>query len=593
MIKFLYLLSVIAFYIIKDIECSNIYDALRNYYDSDIHTQFEKEWKQYRHAFENEIASSLQQNFGSKALNIYEPDRHDAHYLAGGFHLTDGVVMVYFFEMVLRELPALIGPKLNLDLPSNYVKVESKVDRMFIDTTYYVARNSSSVIYASPDDQKDLSPFSLQQVDNFGRVVIVVEDCSLSGISIATMNGDSVNMGHSSFMLSNCKFTVEISTPNSGAPPVIAPYFPKGPKEKLEIVISKPIREELHTKLQGAMYSYINTTVVLGSKVSNFRNSQHQLFKSYAEFMTDYVAKVNQKTLTANKGHVNLANYEILMNTETDKAKWQCHMALKDVMLYGLDTAYVARSGGPYKDGSEPNTAADAVTFSSIQIHGKVSHDDDGKGSTTHDFAAELTDITVNIIIDIQKGRTELRDILLTGWRSLEFSIIPWETQYTDRHGYQSLVYGHMLNELPVRIKDHLTSILGAPIDGNKQGDDDNNYDDGGDGDGGDGDGGDVAGNEEEGRDENGGVDDNDDSGDNTAKEKQLNNKDEFFSDGLDENFFSDEEFFSDDVLDENFFSDDNLENDFLSEFETDGKKDNVEDNEVLGGGEPSENSED
>ncbi|XP_061716303.1 uncharacterized protein LOC133524350 [Cydia pomonella] len=416
MIKFLCLLSVTAFYIIKDIECSNIYDALRNYYDSDIHQQFEKEWKKYRRAFENEIASNLQENFGTKALNIYEPDRRDAHFLAGGFHLTDGVVMVYFFEMVLRELPALIGTKLNIDLSSNHVKLESKVDRMFIDTSYYVARNSSSVIYASPDDQKELSPFSLQQVDNLGKVVIVVEDCSLSGISIATLSGDSVNIGHCTFMLSNCKFTVEISTPNSGAPPVIAPYFPKGPKEKLEIVISKPIREELHTKLQGAMYSYINTSVVLGSHASNFRNSQHQLFKSYAEFMTDYVAKVNQKTLKANKGHVNLANYEILMNTETDKRRWQCHMTLRDVTLYGLDTAYVARSGGPYNDGSGTNTAADAITFSSIQIRGKVTHDD-GKGSITYDFAAELTDITVNIIIDIQEGQPKLRDILLTGWR--------------------------------------------------------------------------------------------------------------------------------------------------------------------------------
>ncbi|XP_047991800.1 uncharacterized protein DDB_G0290685-like [Leguminivora glycinivorella] len=571
MIKFLYFLSVIALYIVKDIECSSINDELRSYYDSDIQQQFKNEWKKYRVAFENEIATNLQENFGTKALNIFEPDRHVTHFLAGGFHLTDGVVMVYFFEMVLRELPALIGPKLTINLPSNYIQVHSKVDRMFIDTTYYVARNSSTVIYASPDDQKELSPFSLQQVDNMGKVVIVAEDCTLNGISIATLSGDSVNVGHCTYQLTECKFSVEISTPNSGAPPVIAPYFPRGPKEKLEIVISKPFREELQIKLQGAMNSYINTSVLLGSQGPNIRNNQHKLFKSYSDFMTDYVHKINQNTLKSNKGHVNLPNYEILMNTETDKRKWSCHMALVDVMMYGLDTAYVARSGGPFNSGS-PTSAADAIMFSSIQIRGKITHDD-GKGSLKYDFAAELTDITMDIVIYIEDGKTKIRTLTMSGWRSLEFSIIPWETQYKERHGYQSLVYGHILNEIPARITKHLSSILGEPMDRNEQVGD-NNDDDGGGGGGNKDDDGDNDGNDEEGRDDNGSVDDNDENASDTAKDRKLKSNDskEFF----DDNFFSDE-FFSDDFIEDNFFSDDNSKKDFFSEFESDGKKDNAE----------------
>ncbi|KAI8436953.1 hypothetical protein MSG28_010375 [Choristoneura fumiferana] len=458
MVKILESFLVTVFLVIIEIYCSKpIGNILSEYYESDTIKSFKEEWVKYKKPFENAIMTNIKENYGAKSMNIYIKHARHTLKITRGFYLSDNIVHVLFSDMILRDWPNLIMPEVSLSLPGNLVKVEATVGKMFVDTVYRMMRNESAVLYSEAElDEAKHSPFSLQQVQSTGKLTIIAEDCFLSGFSIVTFFGNSVSLGHSSFRLVDCKFTVEISS-DVGTPPVIAPYFPKGPGKQIESLLSQPIHDEMVQNLQGAIYSYINTSVVFGKELPKYKFNQQKLFKKTSNYMSSLCDKLNSLTLKSQKGTIALNDFEDHMEKKTDEKQSTTYISLKELKLYGLDSAYASRDGGSFE--ASQLSIADCIRFHSLQVRGIASYDNGTQ--YTHNFAVELADLTVNIVVNIEKrGSNSVHKFDVVFGRTFDFSILPWETGSHERLWYQALVSGYIISEVPARITEHLSGVL-------------------------------------------------------------------------------------------------------------------------------------
>ncbi|CAH2096030.1 unnamed protein product [Euphydryas editha] len=366
----------------------------------DVFTDFQKHWQLYRKSYENAIILALKDSYGHKGMNIYVRRSDDSLRISDGFYLTDNVVDLMLLDMTLTSLPYLTNPKVTFALASNVLTVEAGLSKMIVETRYLLFRNQSDILNTSLQDAYENSPFSFQQVENIGHLVIVAEDCMLVGYTLAKLSGHSVNLGHDTFQVRNCKFSIEISSYRPGFPPVIAPYFSKEQGASLELLLTKPIHEEFMPKFQAAVFSYVNTSLIFGEYLSKFRQYQDNIFREVSKNVTGLVRFLNNLTTASEQETINVDPLEVSWNALCQQGSCWNSFLIHNVTLHGLDTLYSSHNGGPFK--LQSPLVAEALRFDSIMVRGSILFKNDTL-KEEYSFVAELKDVTQNIEIDYNK----------------------------------------------------------------------------------------------------------------------------------------------------------------------------------------------
>ncbi|CAG4971415.1 unnamed protein product [Colias eurytheme] len=418
-----------------------------NYTNIETFTNFQQEWQKNRKSYESAIRLALRDNYGYKGMNVYIRKSVDSHRIANGFYVHDNVVGVLCQDMFLGELPHFTSPEVTMALASNALRIETGLSKMFVYTQYILFRNYSDVV-VNGRNLSEHSPFSFQDVHYVGPLAITAEDCTLSGYAITKLSGQSVDLGHNTFTVSDCKFSVEISSLGMGLAPVTAPYFNNHQSRVLEKLISKPIREELVPKLQASLLTYVNTSNIFGDKLAEYRQYQTKLFKETSKYFISNIRALNKNTVRINQGAILMKSFSVTWNVCEEKP-CKTSVSLKDIYLYGLDTVYSSHSGGPYK--LQSKKIGEAICYNYLQVRGIIGFKNDTI-STDHDFFAELYDVNVNIEIDIEK---DVNVCDFVDWRSLELSIIGFKGNVQERTNANSLISGHLINEIPKVLIDH------------------------------------------------------------------------------------------------------------------------------------------
>ncbi|XP_028168369.1 uncharacterized protein LOC114358568 [Ostrinia furnacalis] len=415
------------------------------------------------------VIQILKETSGTEGMNVRVRKSEDYNRLTEGIIVNDNIVKVLLKDLYLSNLdkPYLKDPEVSFDLGSHVLSMESKVSRMFITAEYQLFRNLSDVTYSSLGYEN--SPFNLQKVQNEGEVTIVAEDCLLTGLTIATLHGDTVNLGHDSFKLRDCRFSVEITTPGLGSPPVIAPYFSEQQGMELELLLIRPIRGELMPKLQGAVYTYVNTSAMFGELLPKIRNGQNKLFKTVGQFMTYVTRYVNQMTVTKDGGIVKWEDVTISWNDKHEGQLQEHKVVLRDMVVSGLDSAYSAQKGGPYIKSFVK--IDDTVRFSALQIRGVLSFSI-GSAQSEYVFYGEVQDIAsyVSIGVALRSKQTKDKNIELKPFKSLaSFEVTGWRN--LDLHAPvvpkispRALISGVILKELPHLIIQRLSRVFSEAV---------------------------------------------------------------------------------------------------------------------------------
>ncbi|XP_052741471.1 uncharacterized protein LOC128198738 [Bicyclus anynana] len=202
-------------------------------------------------------------------MNVYVRRSANAQRICTGLYGTDSVIDRLLMDVTLTGFPNLVMPQVTFALSSNFLRVEAGLSRMILEAKYALFRNASDVVHSAGEQAIDKSPFSYVQVQPYGELAIVAEDCAIDGFVVTKLSGMTINLGHDTFRVQNCKFTVEISSQTQ--PPVIAPYFTFEQTKQLQNLLTRPIRAEMMPKLQAAVFSYINTSLIFGPHLPKFR----------------------------------------------------------------------------------------------------------------------------------------------------------------------------------------------------------------------------------------------------------------------------------------------------------------------------------
>ncbi|XP_046965802.1 uncharacterized protein LOC124534151 [Vanessa cardui] len=422
----------------------------------DVFKAFQKEWQAHRKSFENALLLTLKDNFGHRSMNVYVRRSTDALCISNGFYSNDNIVHLLLLEMTLTALPNLMMPEVSFALASNVLRVEAGLSRMIVLSDYLVFRNESDIQNTNDQDTHQSSPFAFKGVDNEGRLAIVADDCTLVGYTLAKLSGQSVTLGHDTFQVRDCKFSVEISPLQYtyGKVPVIAQYFSKSQGKQLEILLTKPIREELMPKLQAAIFSYINTSLVFGDRLEKFREYQDDVFKMVLKNMTELVRNLNNVTIHLNEETADLEPVEISRTYSYNRKSRSDRIVLHSITLHGLDTLYSSHTGGPFK--LQSPLIAEAFRFNSITVKGSLFFENNTvKGE--HEFAAEIMDTTVNVEIDLETFEPIFKVFY---WRKMELSVAELERNLKDRKTASAFVNGYLTNKLPEVLKEHLSNTF-------------------------------------------------------------------------------------------------------------------------------------
>ncbi|CAH0715399.1 unnamed protein product, partial [Brenthis ino] len=347
-------------------------------------------------------------------------------------------------------------PEVTFALASNALKLEAGLSKMILETRYILFRNQSDIIYSKADqDPFKSSPFSYQQVQNKGQLAIVAEGCVLVGYALVKLGGHSVNLGHDTFRVKGCKFSVEISTYNFGGPPVIAPYFSHEQSKQLELLLTRPIREEITAKLQAALFTYINTSLIFGDYLSKFREYQKNIYKESIKHLNEIVRGINNQTVEMDKVTVDLDGIAVSWNfTCQNEGFCWTKMLISNVTLHGLDTLYSSHTGGPFK--LQGAKIAESFRFNSMTVRGSICYENNTlKGD--HEFVAEIRDFTVNIEMELNKTEV-IVDVM--SWRILELSVIELNHLFKNRKSAHSFIHGYLIHTIPGVLKDHIYNFF-------------------------------------------------------------------------------------------------------------------------------------
>ncbi|XP_050350605.1 uncharacterized protein LOC126773645 isoform X2 [Nymphalis io] len=438
---------------ILKVESATLDGKVQQYFSSDVFKAFQKQWQGHRKSFENAIVLALKDNYGHRGMNVYVRRSADSLRISKGFFLTDNVVDLLLFNMILTSLPHLNMPEVTFALASNVLRMEAGLSQMIVETSFALFRNQSDILYTTPQNAYETSPFAYKQVDNGGKLAIIADGCRLDGYALAKMSGQSINLGHDTFQVKNCKFTVEISWHSQGSPPVIAPYFSKKQGKELEFMLTKPIRVELMPKLQAAVFTYVNTSLIFGDHLAKFREYQNDIFKETTKNTTIFVRNINNVTL-ANKGEfIEMEPLKVLLNYECPDGSCRQVILVDNVTLHGLDTLYSAQSGGPFK--FQTPMIAEAIRFNSIMVNGHMLFEDHNL-KEEYEFFAEIKDVTVNLQIDLTKYEPTF-DVM--NWRTMECSVIELQTHLQNRSAANAFVGGYLLNKVPAVLERHLIDM--------------------------------------------------------------------------------------------------------------------------------------
>ncbi|CAK1551217.1 unnamed protein product [Leptosia nina] len=357
-----------------------------------------------------------------------------------------------FHEIFLGELPHLVEPEVTFALASNVLQIDSKLDKMFLHTRYSLFRNHTDIVFGGKVDKH--SPFTFDSVEITGNLAIIADDCKLSGSVLTKLSGQSVDIGHSNFMVSNCKFTVEISSVGYGREPVIAPYFTKQKSKALEKLISKPIREELLPKLQATLLTYVNTTLIFHDRLSEYRQHQRRIFKDTSKHVMKIIKNLAVGLIQLSQGPMKLKPFDVSSDICVERP---CPIgaAVHDVNVFGLDTVYSGHMGGPFK--LQSLKIHEDIRFNYILVRGKISF----KNTTfnrEHGFSIELGDVTFNTEIDISKN---VQNCEFVSWRSIEIAIFGFINNVEERMNANSFLSAYLYNELPKTLTKHLLKAFG------------------------------------------------------------------------------------------------------------------------------------
>ncbi|CAH2243311.1 jg2811 [Pararge aegeria aegeria] len=241
---------------------------------------------------------AIKESYGHRGMNIYVRRSADALRLCTGLYGSDNVIERLLIDPSLTSLPHLIMPEVTFALASNFLRMEAGLSKMILEAKYILFRNQSDVVYSAEEQTVRKSPFSYVQLQPYGELAIVAEDCTIDGYVLAKLSGMTINLGHDSFRVKNCKFSVEISAKQQ--PPIIAPYFTVEQTKQLQYLLSRPIRAELMPKLQAAVFSFINTSLVFGDYLPKFREYQNNIFKETSKYVNDIAIALDNKTVEKN-----------------------------------------------------------------------------------------------------------------------------------------------------------------------------------------------------------------------------------------------------------------------------------------------------
>ncbi|KAL0882998.1 hypothetical protein ABMA27_016486 [Loxostege sticticalis] len=384
------------------------------------HNFFRKQWKKYEDPIHQSINVILKETYETEGMNVYIRKMADPHMLGDGVFVSDNIVKVLLKDLYLTEQPRLTFPVVSIRPAENVLRLAAKVNKLCIQADYQLFRNLSDITYnySAHVDPYKTSPFNFQQVKSDGQVTIIAEHCSLEGLAVVSLLYHSVNLGQDSIKLRNCMFSVEITTPGLGSPPVIAPYFSKKQGLTLERLLTKPIREALLPKLQGALFTYVNTSSIFGKLLPKIRQAQKNVFKQTYMYLTRVIRNLNKVTQNENQG---IEKFKDIFITWSDKLQ-EYKIALRDMTITGLDSAYSAQNGGPLKFLTENKYVRDTIRFSELQIKGTIELGVD-EALNEYAFYGEIRDISTCMSFDIANKTINLLEVY--GWR--DFGLAPLE----------------------------------------------------------------------------------------------------------------------------------------------------------------------
>ncbi|XP_068633548.1 uncharacterized protein [Battus philenor] len=410
---------------------------------------FHKQWAIYRRSYENALKIALKESFGKKGLNTIARKTENDLILSNGFYVTDNIVHVIFKDMYLKELPHLKAPDVTFHLAHNVLILDAELTKMIVETEYSLMRNSTEVLFTgSVQDPYKNSPFILQQVQNEGHAAIIAEGCILRGFAISTLSGQSVVLGHDTFRVRDCKFNVEISAAGLGSPPVIAPYFSNEQRNSLENLISKPIRSELMTKMQSAMFTYVNTSIF--NDLAKYRYKQEKIFEKSRKYINEFIRKNNKETVVGNKASQDLPPMKIQWTVNVAGEINESLVALTDVVVDGFDSIYSPYIGGPYK--LQNVGIAETLRYNTLKVHGQLTTENNNVTNAVM-FYMELQDVSVNLEMNSEYSSPATFNIDNNiFWRHTDFSIRNLK-DLKERITAESIISGYVINQIPKSFK--------------------------------------------------------------------------------------------------------------------------------------------
>ncbi|KAH9627903.1 hypothetical protein HF086_015347 [Spodoptera exigua] len=391
-----------------------IESAIYKYYKSDGVQQLRKDWELYRKSMEHSIATNLKETMGLVGVNVYM--KNPILTLAKGYCHDDNQIRLIVKNLKLQEIPRFWMPEVQFSLASNVLKLQTGLSKVIVNADYTLMRNKTRIIYDKrQQDFANWSPFLYQQVQNNGKVALVMDDCILSGFFITTLSGNSVNLGYDHFKLIKCVINVEIYHTGDESPPVIAKYQPQRDDEwsiGLKDLVLKPIVEDLHGKLQAAMYSFVNTSSLFGDKLQGYVDEQRKIFAETATFLTYIHRNLNKITIDRKKTLIPLNNHHVFWDDGKSEFALSAKKSVgqtvifKEMVLFGLDTMYAAHSGGPYK--MDTIMIAEEMRFSTLQVKGFFELVK-GMKLDRFSFAAVINDLAVDLQMDVRLDENKNR----------------------------------------------------------------------------------------------------------------------------------------------------------------------------------------
>ncbi|XP_041979356.1 uncharacterized protein LOC121733227 [Aricia agestis] len=424
---------------------ADIVEDVSRYFESAAFNTFHNVWEPQRKLYEEAIEQLLKNGYGKDdQLSMFAARPLMDIPISEGLFVDDNVATVLFSDLHLQQLPQLLDSKVSFAFASNTLDVASQLWKMIITANYEVFIEDQQK--SGVQDPYRTSPFASPQVKRLGNVTIIAEECKVSGHVLTRLHNILVVLGHDTFQVSDCIFTVEITSSESAGPPVIAPYFNTKHARVLEKLLTKPIRQELRVALQGAMYLYINSSAILGFNEKAIKDSQRDIFNKTNKALSKFANMANEKTIADNRIATEIKPLTIVWNNmdgQTEKLK----VRFSDVTLYGLDSLYSAHVGGPLKQ-LDTLIICDTLRFASLFVRGQIILD---KNVDVRVFVAELKDVELRLDYNVKSSSLSIETV---GWRTLEVSLINSEDS-----PQRSVVVGYIHSKLASTVENHLKTV--------------------------------------------------------------------------------------------------------------------------------------